>query len=102
MTAILEFEEMLALGIDDCGLLLEECPGPPRVKPWGHGRPCTRDVSGTQLASGSSALTRDVRPTATQRTYGHGGAYLSAKAHAPSREQQVTITSKAIQMARAT
>lgn len=96
-----ELEEMLALGIDDCGLPLDECPGPPKPKPWGAGRPCTRDVSGSQLASGSSALMRDVRPNAAQRTYGHGGAYLSAKAHPPTRAQQVTIRSKATQEATA-
>jgi hypothetical protein len=93
-----EFEEMLALGLDDCGLPLSECPGPHKPKPWGLGRPCSRDRSGTQFASGSSAVTRATRVPAQETWNGRG--YASEKAHTPTPDQQFSIVSKALSMAR--
>lgn len=44
--ARMSYEELEAAGIDDCGLPLEGHPPLPRPKPWHHGRPCDRVVSG--------------------------------------------------------
>jgi hypothetical protein len=96
-----ELEEMLALGIDDCGLPLEECPGPPKPKPWGAGRPCTRDVSGTALAAASSFQMRGDRPEANERQHGWNQTGFNPKAHAPTSDQQFSILSRATSMARA-
>ena len=63
-----DFDEMLAAGVDDCGLPFELCPGPPRPRPWGEGRPCTRDRSGTLMAAGSSI--RMARPPSIERAIG--------------------------------
>lgn len=38
-----DFDELMAAGIDDCGLPFDRCPGPPPAKPLSAGRPCARD-----------------------------------------------------------
>lgn len=38
-------EAMLELGRDDCGLTLDDCPGPAPHKRWEEGRPCSRQAS---------------------------------------------------------